>query len=54
MTEHLPASGVVEHRPDCASPAVVEHETAHRRLLVCKTCHAYLALVRVTRWGEDR
>lgn len=54
MTEHLPASGAVEHRPDCTAPAVVEHDTARRRLLVCESCHAYLSLARVTRWGEGR
>lgn len=54
MTEHPPASAAVEHRPDCTGPAVAEHETARRRLLVCKACHAYVALTRVTRWGEGR
>lgn len=52
MTQHPPASGAVEHRPDCTGPAVVEHEIAHRRLLVCRTCHVYVTLARVTRWGE--
>lgn len=48
------ASGAVEHRPDCTGAAVVEHETARRRLLVCRTCGAYIALTRVTRWGDPR
>lgn len=52
--EHLPASGAVEHRPDCTAPAVIEHDTARRRLLACKSCAAYVALARVARWGEGR
>lgn len=47
-----PASGTVEHTEDCSSPEVVEHDTARRRHLVCRTCGAHVTLERVERWTE--
>ena len=53
--DNTPAtSGVVEHKPGCARPAVVERETPRRLVLTCQTCAAWLILPRVVRWGESR